>query len=573
MMSFHNNSDESVKNQMHDITSDLQMININSNESINNESSSKSVDNGFRGKRKSIMSDVTNLFFKNNNIRASILDTTKTKVQSVSNVKTDLLKRLKIIKGPDHINEHAEASFSEQILYQIENRISSNPSTPFVALGLFFIFLLVIFGFVWHTLTNLNKSKLISNGLFNEDLYGTASIADSFYLSLLTLTSGGYDDSIPEYNGLRILYFAMIFAGMVIFAILVGFITDSIQSFMTSLNEGRSKCCETDHTLILGWNEATIRFVVQVSFLRRQYQKLNEDKFFGILYYFPLLKLVLGPLNLLEAPSTTLACNDIVILTNSKTKEEMHELLSRAFEERGIDPKRTKIGQNVICRVGDPTNVFDLINVSAHKAAAIITMMTHEDDEEEEQSNYKLQNGATMRVALALRHALFTNDFEQATLLTPAVHNNPDLRIILQLSSPSAYIDALSFKNDDGYDVVLPIDLSPFLNSIMFSCSAQPGLAKVILSLLDIEGTCLRRRYAKNLRSGPKKECGACVGSTFLDLSKQFEEATVIGILRLGMMDPEIIRKNGFGLCPDPNIIIEKDDLIIFIGKKMFNKL
>jgi len=33
------------------------------------------------------------------------------------------------------------------------------------------------------------------------------------------------------------------------------------------------------------------------------------------------------------------------------------------MSERGIDPDRTRIGQNVICRVGDPTNTNDLIRV------------------------------------------------------------------------------------------------------------------------------------------------------------------------------------------------------------------
>jgi hypothetical protein len=44
----------------------------------------------------------------------------------------------------------------------------------------------------------------------------------------------------------------------------------------------------------------------------------------------------------------------------------MHELLERALAERGIDSNRTRIGQNVICRVGDPTNTNDLIRVGGN---------------------------------------------------------------------------------------------------------------------------------------------------------------------------------------------------------------
>ena len=56
------------------------------------------------------------------------------------------------------------------------------------------------------------------------------------------------------------------------FAIVVGFITNAIESGMEALSSGKTKVAEADHTLILGWNEATMRVVVQISFLRRQYQ-------------------------------------------------------------------------------------------------------------------------------------------------------------------------------------------------------------------------------------------------------------------------------------------------------------
>jgi hypothetical protein len=141
---------------------------------------------------------------------------------------------------------------------------------------------------------------------------------------------------------------------------------------MTTLDEGKTKVFEDDHTLIVGWNEATPRVVVQISLVRKQYQMLNEEKHFGLVKWFPLLRFLLDSMRLLEIPSTSLAGNDIVIMTNSKSKEEMHRMLKQTLDERGINPARTKIGQNVICRVGDPSNVNDLLRVGAHRAAAIL---------------------------------------------------------------------------------------------------------------------------------------------------------------------------------------------------------
>jgi hypothetical protein len=499
---------------------------------------------------------------------ANVASKMSARVSIKNQIRTQTLKKVRneiIVKKIANIAEKEEndsigdLSVSDHLLYQIENRISSNPTTPFTLLGLLFIILFIIYGIVWKILTSYQGDDAYDP---ENIMYGADSYSDSFFVSLLVLTSGGYEDGIPEYNGLRIIYFAMILTGMVVFAILVGFITDSIQGFMSSLSEGRSKCCEADHTLILGWNEATIRFVVQTAFLRRQYQLLNESKFFGIIAYLPILKVPFEICGLLERPSTSLSCNDIVILSNLISKEEMHLALEHAFDERGIDPQRTKIGQNVICRIGDPTNLYDLQNVGAHRASAIITMMTDEDTEEEDQSDGQLQNGATMRVAMALRHVIFTNDY------TAGINVNPDLRVVLQLTKPSIYIDALCFKNEENYEVIMPVDLSAFLNSIMFSCATQPGLANILLSLLDFEGCCLRRRIAKNLKSGPDNEYGGCVGRTFFEMTKQFENATMVGILRSGMTNPDEIRRRGFGLCPDPDIIIEEDDLLVFIGKK-----
>ena len=107
------------------------------------------------------------------------------------------------------------------------------------------------------------------------------------------------------------------------------------------------------------------------------------------------------------------------------------------MDERGILPSRTKIGQNVIVRVGDPTNVNDLLRyfklhtiyilfktfvlhlfyaysrVGAHRASAVLVMVTDEDIIEEDASDGNVQNGCTLRVALALRHVLFTNRFNK----------------------------------------------------------------------------------------------------------------------------------------------------------------
>ena len=50
------------------------------------------------------------------------------------------------------------------------------------------------------------------------------------------------------------------------------------------------------------------------------------------------------------------------------------------------------------------------------------------------------------------------------------------------------------------------LDLSLYLNSLMFSCAAVPGLAKVLTNMLDFEAVAMRARDACELRGGPKGE-------------------------------------------------------------------
>tara|TARA_B100000768_G_C11251493_1_gene364285 strand:- start:763 stop:1530 length:768 start_codon:yes stop_codon:yes gene_type:complete len=200
----------------------------------------------------------------------------------------------------------------------------------------------------------------------------------------------------------------------------------------------------------------------------------------------------------METPTTSCAVANMVIMSNQLTKAEMHEQLAQILAERGINPRRTKIGRDIVCRVGDPTNVNDLIRVGAHKASAILVMMSKMDQVEEKESEGTIHNGATLRVVLALRHVLFTNSY------TAAKGNglNPDLRIVLQMSNPSEYVDAACFTHDNGNPAVIPVDLTKFSNALMFNCAAQPGLSAILLDLLDFEGPAIRRRIARNLRSG-----------------------------------------------------------------------
>merc|ERR1740117_1835347 len=140
------------------------------------------------------------------------------------------------------------------------------------------------------------------------------------------------------------------------------------------------------------------------------------------------------------APSSPVAAAPIIILTDKLTKEEMDEILEEAFNARGINPKRTRVGWDVVCRVGDPCSVHDLVRVNAHEATSIITMMTKDDLLEDELSGGKIKNGATIRTTLALRHLLLSSR-------KCVKHLERDkVRIVLQLTEQCKFTRAFEFR-------------------------------------------------------------------------------------------------------------------------------
>ena len=469
--------------------------------------------------------------------------------QDASVAKKEVLKSARDLPR----NMTSKVSRLDRLGYKLENRIAANPNYPFKLVVVFTSVILVLVGCLYHWLA-------ASPEVADLDVFGSNSWADGIYIALSLVIAAGIDDSIPDKMGLRFVFVFCIIFGLVIFAVVVGFITSAIDGFLVTIAEGHTKVAENQHTLILGWNEATLRAVVQICFLRRQYQLTNERRFLHLLWLFPWIKRFKW---LMETPTTSCAVANMVIMSNQLTKAEMHEQLAQILAERGINPRRTKIGRDIVCRVGDPTNVNDLIRVGAHKASAILVMMSKMDQVEEEESEGTIHNGATLRVVLALRHVLFTNSY------TAAKGNglNPDLRIVLQMSNPSEYVDAACFTHDNGNPAVIPVDLTKFSNALMFNCAAQPGLSAILLDLLDFEGAAIRRRIARNLRSGRFNSKGECIGKTYGAMRRQFSTAIFIGIIRPGMSEGEM-RAKGFGLCPSMDIVIEPNDLLIFIGPR-----
>ena len=343
--------------------------------------------------------------------------------------------------------------------------------------------------------------------------------------------------------------------------------------------------CSSGHTLILGWNEATVRVVIQISFLRRKWQVQNET-----------LSRRLMPWTRVP-PSSPVATSPIVVMADGITKEEMDSMLARTMVERGINPKRTRMGWDVVCRVGNPCSIHDLVRANVHNATSIITMMTEKDAEEEAKSDGRIQNGASIRTILALRSVLMgsrnssqhlesdlrptaTNNvrivvhlaFEcrygprraKAELTQPTLQANPPHAL---LQTPSIFIhrfiDAACFSSPvTNSKLVFPMDLSLFLNRILFLSVAEPGISEVIMKVIDLEGTAIRCRGASQM-IGPQGKVGSMIGKTFKEiLSNTRLEGTIIIGVNSGDRTPNA--NDIGGVAPRPDYVVQEKVRIEF---------
>ncbi|KAI3850374.1 hypothetical protein MKW92_005394 [Papaver armeniacum] len=219
-----------------------------------------------------------------------------------------------IFKYVDYVSKtrrsSKEVSLNKQLEYHVDVFLSVHPYTKPLALLIATLLLIFIGGVALFGVTD--------DGL-----------ADCLWLSwTYVASSGNHADS--EGIGPRLVSVSISFGGMLIFAMMLGLVSDAISEKLDSLRKGKSEVVESSHTLILGWSE-----------------KL------GTL------------LNQLVIANESLGGGTVVVMAE-RDKEEMElDIAKMEFDFRGT---------SVICRSGNPCILADLKKVSVSKARAIIVL-------------------------------------------------------------------------------------------------------------------------------------------------------------------------------------------------------
>uniref|UniRef100_M1BB20 Ion channel DMI1 n=1 Tax=Solanum tuberosum TaxID=4113 RepID=M1BB20_SOLTU len=234
----------------------------------------------------------------------------------------DLLKRKYTIKE--------EVPLMKRIAYVVDVCFSVYPYAKLLALLFSTLFLIGYGGLALYA---------VGDGSFIEAIWLSWSfVADS----------GNHADMVGA--GPRVVSVLISSGGMLIFAMMLGLVSDAISEKVDSLRKGKSEVIESNHILVLGWS----------------------DKLGSLLKQLAIANKSIG--------------GGVVVVLAERDKEEMEmDIAKLEFDF---------MGTSVICRSGSPLILADLKKVSVSKARAIIVLAS---DENADQSDAR-----ALRVVLSL---------------------------------------------------------------------------------------------------------------------------------------------------------------------------
>lgn len=141
-------------------------------------------------------------------------------------------------RSPDNISE--EVSLSKQLAYRVDVFFSVHPYAKPLALLVATLLLICLGGLALFGVTDDN-------------------LADCLWLSWTFVADSG-NHANSEGIGPRLVSVSISFGGMLIFAMMLGLVSDSISEKFDSLRKGRSEVVEQNHTLVLGWSDKLVMF-------------------------------------------------------------------------------------------------------------------------------------------------------------------------------------------------------------------------------------------------------------------------------------------------------------------------
>ncbi|MET0439778.1 MAG: hypothetical protein ABW043_19980 [Devosia sp.] len=276
-------------------------------------------------------------------------------------------------------------------------------------------------------------------------------------------------------------------AGIFIFSTLIGVLSSGIEGKLDELRKGRSQVLEKDHTIILNWSPSIFDVIAELVVANRSRKRPR-----------------------------------IVIMAN-RDKVEMEDEISAKVADLG--------NTRIICRSGDPTDLYDLSLVTPQSARSIVILSPEGEDGSMDDAD-----SSVIKTILALVH-------------DPRRRAEP-YRIAAEIRD-TANVEVARVVGGREAQLVLADEL---IGRIVVHSSRQAGLSAVYSELLDFEGCEIYTVEQQGL-----------VGKTFGESLMAYDASTLIGIVAADgsvELNPDMSRRFVAG---DRAVIIAEDDAAIQI--------
>jgi voltage-gated potassium channel Kch len=277
--------------------------------------------------------------------------------------------------------------------------------------------------------------------------------------------------------------------GIFIVSSLIGVLTSGLEGKMDEMRKGRSFVIESDHTLILGWSSSIFTIISELVIA-------NENQ---------------------KAPR--------IVIMADKDKVEMEEEIRAKVGPTG----RTR----VVCRTGNPIDLYDLEIANPHESKAIIILSPEDDDPD-----------------------------SQVIKSVLAITNNPRRReqpyhIVAEIQNPEN-MEAAHLVGKGEAQFIQSNDL---IARITVQTCRQSGMSVIYTELLDYGGDEIYFKEEPGL-----------VGKTFGEALSAYEESALLGMQFKGglvRVNPPIDTVIAAG---DKLIAIsEDDDTVVLSGHTSFD--
>ena len=225
----------------------------------------------------------------------------------------------------------SDFTFSQKCRYQFDNFMARGGSSIFIALVVVFVSIFMVIS-VLRTAAKFATPEG-ANEMYVEGEDMATDTLNNYYVGWLTMTDPGNMNHDVKSNWLfKLCAILGGMAGLIMLSSLVAFITTALDQKIAQLKKGHSTVVETEHTLILGWNERVIEILRELSIANE-----SED-------------------------------NPVVVILADRDKEEMDDFLKMNLP----DMQNTK----VVTRSGSPSSLANLKIVSLDHCKSVIILST-----------------------------------------------------------------------------------------------------------------------------------------------------------------------------------------------------